>query len=99
MARTHPAGTAYLDQANAALDEYVRIAGEELAISHSDEIAVMVVSAYAATQPEAAAAAGLAAVRINRLNADLEMKHHIIAVCCEETRQLREALRALRGTL
>lgn len=69
MAKTHPAGTAYLDQANAALDELVRLAGEELQVSHSDEIAVMVVSAYATTQPEAAAAAGLAAVRLAKLTA------------------------------
>lgn len=97
MACTHPAGTAYLDQANAALDEYVRIAAAELAVSHNDEIAVMVVSAYAATQPEAAAAAGLAAVRINRLNAEIEQKRQIISTCCNETRILRERIRALGG--
>lgn len=97
MAATHPAGTAYLDQANAALDEYVRIAGDELAISRSDEVAVMVVSAFAATQPEAAAAAGLAAVRINRLNAEIEQKREIISVCCNESRILREQIRALGG--
>lgn len=72
MAASHPAGTAYLDQAAAALDEYVRLAAEELEISGSDEVAVMVVSAFASTEQEAAAAAGLAAIQIVRLQAELE---------------------------